>query len=63
MIRKNFVKHTLLFILGHNFLCTLLMSQVHGPLSKKKILHTCEEGGIHLRVSLWHLLMNLKKNY
>ena len=25
--------------------------------------HTCEEGGTHLRVSVWHLLMNLKNNY
>ena len=24
---------------------------------------TCEEGGAHLRVSFWHLLMNLKNNY
>ena len=22
--------------------------------------HTCEEGGTHLRISFWHLLMNLK---
>ena len=25
--------------------------------------HTCEEGGAHLRISVWHLLMNLKNNY
>ena len=25
--------------------------------------HTCEEGGAHLRISFWHLLMNLKNNY
>ena len=25
--------------------------------------HTCEEGWAHLRISVWHLLMNLKKNY
>ena len=24
---------------------------------------TCEEGGAHLRISVWHLLMNLKNNY
>ena len=24
--------------------------------------HTCEEGGAHLSISLWHLLMNLKNN-
>ena len=23
--------------------------------------HTCEEGGAHLRISFWHLLINLKK--
>ena len=23
--------------------------------------HTCEVGGAHLRISVWHLLMNLKK--
>ena len=25
--------------------------------------HTCEEGRAHLRISVWHLLMNLKNNY
>ena len=25
--------------------------------------HTCEEGGAHPRISVWHLLMNLKNNY
>ena len=25
--------------------------------------HKCEEGGAHLRVFVWHLLMNLKNNY
>ena len=25
--------------------------------------HTCEEGSTHLRISFWHLLMNLKNNY
>ena len=24
--------------------------------------HTCEEGGAYLRISFWHLLMNLKSN-
>ena len=24
--------------------------------------HTCEEGRAHLRISVWHLLMNLKNN-
>ena len=23
--------------------------------------HTCEEGGAHIQISVWHLLMNLKK--
>ena len=26
----------------------------------KKKSHTCEEGGAHLRISFWHLLMNFK---
>ena len=25
--------------------------------------HTCVEGGAHLRISVWHLLLNLKNNY
>ena len=25
--------------------------------------HTFQEGGAHLRISIWHLLMNLKNNY
>ena len=25
--------------------------------------HTCEESAARLRVSVWHLLMNLKNNY
>ena len=29
----------------------------------KKKLHKCEEHGAHLRISVWHLLMNLKSNY
>ena len=28
-----------------------------------KISHICEEGGAHLRISLWHLLINFKNNY
>ena len=27
----------------------------------KKKSHTCEEGGAHLRISFWHLLMNFEK--
>ena len=32
---------------------------VYLTLGKK--LHTCEEGGAHLRISFWHLLMNFEK--
>ena len=27
---------------------------------KSQKSHICEEGGAHLRISVWHLLMNLK---
>ena len=30
---------------------------------KQKKSHTCKEGGAHLRISVWHLLMNLKNKY
>ena len=35
------------------------------PLVKKNKEKSCacEEGGSHLRISFWHLLMNLKNNY
>ena len=36
------------------------------PILKDGILkksHTCEEDGNNLRISVWHLLMNLKNNY
>ena len=26
----------------------------------EKKSHTCEKGGAHLRISVWHLLMNLR---
>ena len=29
----------------------------------QKKSHACEEGGAHSRISVWHLLMNLKNNY
>ena len=29
----------------------------------KEKSHTCEEGRAYLRISAWHLLMNLKNNY
>ena len=30
-------------------------------LIKLEKLHTCEEGGAHLRISFWHSLMNIEK--
>ena len=30
---------------------------------KLKKSHTCEEGDSHLRISVWHLFINLKNNY
>ena len=30
---------------------------------KTKKSYTCEDGGAHLRISVWHLLMNLRNNY
>ena len=42
----------------------ILISSEWGELSIQQIeiikSHTCEEGGAHLRISFWHLLMNLK---
>ena len=38
-----------------------LYQQYYCDRSLKKS-HTCEEGGAHLRISFWHLLMNLKNN-
>ena len=32
------------------------------PLKKKKKRHKCEECGAHLRISFWHLLINLEKS-
>ena len=32
-------------------------------IAQNKKSQTCEEGGRHLRISFWHLLMNLKKKY
>ena len=29
----------------------------------KKKSHTCEEGGAHLKIYFWHLLINLKNKY
>ena len=31
--------------------------------TETKKWHTCEEGGTHLRISFWNLLMNLKNKY
>ena len=33
--------------------------KIHTNTAKEKS-HTCEEGGACLRISFWHLLMNLK---
>ena len=43
--------------------CTLslLSFRISAP-DKFKKSHTCE-GGAHLRISFWHLLMNLKNKY
>ena len=32
-------------------------------ISKFEKSHTCKEGGAHLRISFWHLLMHLKDKY
>ena len=53
--RQNFfviLDHFLLFYPPNN-----LKNQ---NFEKMKKSHTCEEGGAHLRISFWHLLMNLK---
>ena len=31
--------------------------------NKIKKSHTCEEGGEHIKISVWHLLMSLNSNY
>ena len=35
-------------------------NSVIGAVNEKS--HTCEEGGTHLRISFWHLLIHFKKN-
>ena len=45
------------------FLCLfdkMLDKHAHFKTFTKKKSHTCEEGGAHLRIFFWHLLMNLK---
>ena len=37
------------------------MSTLKHAILKKS--HTCEEGGGHLRIFVWHLFMNLRNNY
>ena len=32
-------------------------------IQRKELNNTCEEGGAQLKISFWHLLMNLKNNY
>ena len=47
------------YILFHLFI--MRVSKYSKASCKKKKSHTCEEGGAHLRVSFWHLLMNFGK--
>ena len=49
-------------------LMELIFMDYLGPLAtgffyEFKKSHTCEEGRGHPRISVWHLLMNLKNNY
>ena len=37
-----------------------MMNDTTKEYNRKIKLHTCEEGGAHLIISFWHLLMNLK---
>ena len=45
---------------------TISNYQQFEQLQLKKVyqrLHRCEEGGTHLRISVWHLLIYFKNNY
>ena len=44
---------------GNSVLDNTNWDQISHSLTKKS--HTCEEGGAHLRISIWHLLMNFEK--
>ena len=44
---------------GNSVLDNSNWNKISHSLTKK--LHTCEEGGAHLRISFWHLLMNFEK--
>ena len=41
--------------------CRFFLCKINNKMQKSP--HTCEEGGAHLRISVWHLLLNLKNNY
>ena len=41
----------------------MTQSWLWGSQMAVKKSNTCEEGGAHPRISVWHLLMNLKNNY
>ena len=44
---------------GNSVLDNSNWDKISHSLTKKS--HTCEEGGAHLRISFWHLLMNFEK--
>ena len=44
---------------GNSVLDNSNWNKISQSLTKKS--HTCEEGGTHLRISFWHLLMNFEK--
>ena len=53
--------HKLLQYLANDNKQIVLMGDFNfDMLNMQKKSHTCEEGGAHLRISFWHLLMNLK---
>ena len=48
------------------YLCTryyLLLACLFFSRENKSKSHSCEEGGVHLRIFVWNLLLNLKNNY
>ena len=46
---------------GHKSKLKLAWPLCTKSLTLKQKLHTCKEGGAHLRISFWHLLMNFEK--
>ena len=53
-------RHSKKIILDYNSLTILHCIQFIHFYQKPQ---TCDEGGVHLGISFWHLLMNLKNNY